>query len=331
MSGGWAGGDVSRPTICVATPIEAEFLARLEAVGDVRHIEPTAPDDELHAALGAARGVIMSPLRTAGVALFDAAPHLRVVAGTGVGYDNFDVALATERGIAICNTPGVLNTAVTDLTMTLIVALARQLFPYEAYARSGRWAERAPRLPLGHDIRGKVLGVVGYGRIGREVTRRMQLIGMRTLWTDVFDTPPDGAPVSEYRPFDDLLRESDFVSLHTDLNATSRALIGARELALMRSDAYLINTSRGPVVDQAALREALEAGSIAGAALDVLEDEPPDPADPLPQLPNAIVLPHIGTATEETRYLMRELAVNNVLAVLAGEMPPAIVNPEVLG
>ena len=249
---------------------------------------------------------------TAGAALFDAAPHLRVVAGTGVGYDNFDVALATERGIAICNTPGVLNTAVTDLTMTLIVALARQLFPFEAYARSGRWAGRAPRLPLGHDIGGKVLGVIGFGRIGREVTRRMQLLGMRTLWTDVFDTPPDGAPASEYRPLDDLLREADFVSLHTDLNASSRALIGARELALMRSDAYLVNTSRGPVVDQAALREALEAGSIAGAALDVLEDEPPDPADPLPQLPNVIVLPHIGTATEETRYLMRELAVNNV-------------------
>ena len=130
-----------------------------------------------------------------------------------------------------------LNTAVTDLTMTLIVALARQLFPYEAYARSGRWAERAPRLPLGHDIHGKVLGVIGYGRIGREVTRRMQLLGMRTLWTDVFDTPPDGAPESEYRPFDDLLRESDFVSLHTDLNETSRALIGARELALMHNGA----------------------------------------------------------------------------------------------
>ena len=322
---------LSRPTICVATPIEAEFLARLEAVGDVRQLEASVTDPELFEALADAHGVIMSPLRTAGVALFDAAPHLRVVAGTGVGYDNFDVALATERGIAICNTPGVLNTAVTDLTMTLIVALARQLFPFEAYARSGRWAERAPRLPLGHDIGGKVLGVIGYGRIGREVTRRMQLLGMRTLWTDVFDTAPDGAPDSEYRPLDDLLREADFVSLHTDLNETSQALIGTRELALMRSDAYLINTSRGPVVDQAALREALEAGSIAGAALDVLEDEPPDPADPLPQLPNVIVLPHIGTATEETRYLMRELAVNNVLAVLAGEMPPAIVNPEVLG
>ena len=321
---------MSRPVICVATPVEAEFLARLEAVGDVRRVEPTVSDEELHAALGGAHGVIMSPLRVAGAALFDAAPDLRVVAGTGVGYDNFDVALASERGIAICNTPGVLNEAVTDLTMTLIVALARQLFPYEDYARSGRWAGRAPRLPLGHDIRGKVLGVVGFGRIGREVTRRMQSLGMRTLWTDVFDKLPDGSPESEYRPLDDLLRESDFVSLHTDLNPSSHGLIGKRELALMRRDAYLLNTSRGPVVDQSALREALEAGSIAGAALDVLEDEPPDPADPLPSMPNVIVTPHIGTATEETRYLMRELAVNNVVAVLAGEMPPAIVNPEVI-
>ncbi|MDE2696599.1 MAG: D-glycerate dehydrogenase [Chloroflexota bacterium] len=321
---------MSRPVICVATPIEVEFLARLEALGDVRRVEPTVSDDELHEALADAHGVIMSPLRVAGAALFDAAPHLRVVAGTGVGYDNFDIPLATERGIAICNTPGVLNMAVTDLTMTLIVALARQLFAYEDYARSGRWAGRAPRLPLGHDIGGKVLGVVGFGRIGREVTRRMQSLGMRTLWTDVFDELPEGAPDSEYRPLDDLLRESDFVSLHTDLNPTSHGLIGARELALMRSDAYLVNTSRGPVVDQSALREALEAGSIAGAALDVLEDEPPDPADPIPQLPNVIVLPHIGTATEETRYLMRELAANNVIAVLTGETPPAIVNPEVL-
>lgn len=321
---------MSRPTICVATPLEPGLLPRLHAIGEVRHVDPGASEAELHAALADAVAVIMSPTRAAGAALFDAAPHLRVVAGTGVGYDNFDVPLATERGVAICNTPGVLNTAVTDLTMTFIVALARQLFPYEAYARGGRWAGRAPRLPLAHDIRGKTLGVVGFGRIGREVTRRMQSLGMRTLWADVFDTLPEGAPESEYRPLDDLLRESDYVTLHTDLNATSRGLIGARELALMRSDAYLVNTSRGPVVDQAALLEAIEAGSIAGAALDVLEDEPPDPADPLPTLPNVIVTPHIGTATEETRYLMRELAVNNVLAVLTGETPPAIVNPEVL-
>ena len=321
---------MSRPVICVAAPVEAEFLARLEAVGDVRRVDPAATDAELHAALADASGVIMSPLREAGAALFDAAPNLKVVAGTGVGYDHFDVTLATERGIAICNTPDVLNTAVTDLTMTLIVALARQLFPFERHARGGDWAGRAPRLPLGHDIAGKTLGVVGFGRIGRDVTRRMRSLGMHTLWTDVFDTLPDGAPESEYRPLDDLLRESDFVTLHTDLNSTSRGLIGARELSLMRPDAYLVNTSRGPVVDQPALREALESGAIAGAALDVLDSEPPDPADPIVSLPNVIVTPHIGTATEETRRAMRELAVSNVVAVLTGEAPPAIVNPEAL-
>ena len=154
---------------------------------------------------------------------------------------------------------------------------------------------------------------------------------MRTLWTDVFDTLPDGAPHSEYRPLDDLLRESDFVSLHTDLNPTSRGLIGARELALMRPGAYLVNTARGPVVDQDALRDALTSGTIAGAALDVLQEEPPPATEPLVTFPNVIVTPHIGTATEETRRAMRELAVSNVVAVLTGEAPPAIVNPEVLG
>lgn len=322
---------MDRPTICVAVQMEPELVARLEAIGEVRRVEPTAPAEELIEAVGDADAVVMSPRRSADAAFLDAAPRLRVVAGTGVGYDNFDVALATERGVAICNTPAVLNMAVADLTMAMIVALARRLFANEAYVRSGGWGRRRQAPPLGHDIAGKQLGVVGFGRIGREVTRRMQLLGMRTIWTDVFDQPPPDAPQSEYRPLDDLLRESDFVSVHTDLNESSRHLIGERELRLMRPDAYLVNTSRGGAVDQVALRAALEAGSIAGAALDVLEAEPPDPDDPLVRLPNVVVFPHIGTATEETRFTMRELAVTNVLAVLAGETPPAIVNPEVLG
>jgi lactate dehydrogenase-like 2-hydroxyacid dehydrogenase len=322
---------MDRPTICVAVPIEPELLARLEAAGEVRRVEPARAATELIDAVHDAHGVMLSPRVRVDAAFLDAAPRLRVVAGTGVGYDNFDVALATERGVAICNTPGVLNTAVTDLTMALIVALARRLFPFEAHARSGAWARGEPPPPFGHDIAGKVLGVVGFGRIGREVTRRMQMLGMRVVWHDVFDTAPPGAPDAEYRPLDDLLREAGFVSVHTDLNANSHHLIGERELALMGGDAYLINTARGPAVDQLALRAALAAGVIAGAALDVLEREPPEPDDPIVRLPNVIVFPHIGTATEETRLAMRELAVTNLLAVLAGETPPAIVNPEVLG
>jgi phosphoglycerate dehydrogenase-like enzyme len=215
--------------------------------------------------------------------------------------------------------------------MSLIFALALKLFENESYVRNGGWARRDPLPSLGMDIQGKTLGVIGFGRIGQEVTRRMQALGMRTLWYDIFDQPHPSAPKSEYRPLDALLAESDFVSLHTNLDASSRHLIGTAQLALMKPTAFLINTARGPLVDQPALTHALKTGQIAGAALDVLEREPPDPDDPIVQLPNVICFPHIGTATVETRRAMRELAVRNLLAVLAGERPPAPVNPEVLG
>lgn len=321
---------MDRPTICVAVTMEPELLARLEAAGEVRHVDPARAATELITAVGDAHGIVMSPMIPVGAAFLDAAPSLRVIAGNGVGHDNFDVALATERGVAICNTPGVLNTAVVDLTMAAIVGLARRMFTHAAFVRSGAWGRGEPRPPLGHDIAGKTLGVIGFGRIGQALTQRMQLLGMRTIWHDVFEVAPNGSPQSEYRSLDDLLREAHFVSVHTDLNAGSRHLIGERELGLMRDDAYLLNTARGAAVDQSALRSALEAGAIAGAALDVLEDEPPDPDEPLVRLPNVVVFPHIASATEETRAAMRELAVSNLLAVLAGETPPAIVNPEVL-
>jgi phosphoglycerate dehydrogenase-like enzyme len=158
----------------------------------------------------------------------------------------------------------------------------------------------------------------------------MQALGMKTLWYDIFDTPHPAAPKSERRSLDDLLAESDFVTLHTNLDANSRHLIGAAELAKMKPTAYLINTARGGLVDQVALATALQDGVIAGAGLDVLEAEPPAVDDPIYTLPNVICFPHIGTATEETRRLMRDLAVENLLAALAGKMPPAPVNPEVL-
>jgi glyoxylate reductase len=180
------------------------------------------------------------------------------------------------------------------------------------------------------DIQGRTLGVIGFGRIGQEVTRRMQALGMKALWYDIFDTPHPSAPASQYRPLFDLLAEADFVSLHTNLDESTRHLIGAAELERMKPTAFLINTARGPLVDQAALTHVLQTGRIAGAALDVLEKEPPSEEDPIFRLPNVICFPHIGTATAETRRAMRELAVENLLAVLTGKRPPAPVNPEVL-
>jgi glyoxylate reductase len=320
----------AKPKVCVLLPLEPELESRIESACTV--IRPRGfSRDELHAALADADGVILFNAQRVDAEFLDAAPRLRVVSGFGVGYDNFDIAEATKRGVVVCNTPEVLNAAVANLAFGMILALSRRLFENEAHSRSGGWARREPPPPLGSDLAGKRLGVVGFGRIGKEVTRRGLAFGMIPLFNDVFQEPPPGSPESRYRPLDDLLRESDIVTLHPDLNPTSYHLIGTRELALMKPTACLINTSRGPVVDQPALADALREGTIAGAALDVQEREPPDADEPIVALPNALTFPHIGTATAETRLAMRELTVRNLLAALAGERPPACVNPEVLG
>ncbi len=320
----------ARPKVCVAMPLEDSLNEDVDAACQATRLEPMIPRDELLAALADVEGVLLGNMTPVDVELFDAAPGLRVVAGVGVGYDNFDVAEATKRGVAICNTPDVLTLAVTELVMGLILSLSRRLLENETYSRSGAWAGSQPRPALGFDLRGKTLGVVGFGRIGKEVTRRAQAFGMRTVFNDVFTEPPPDAPESTYRPLADLLRESDIVSMHTDLNPTSYHLIGERELGLMKPSAYLVNTSRGPVIDQKSLVGALQSGTIAGAALDVLESEPPGADEMIVTLPNVLTFPHIGTSTAETRFAMRELAVRNLLAVLRGETPPACLNPEVL-
>ena len=307
--------------------LEDQFREQLAAAGEVVSLA-SATHEQLLQGLADAHAFL--GFHAVNEAFLDAAPRLRVVATPSVGYDGIDVAAATARGVAVCNTPGVLTGAVADLTVVMIIALARRLGEYAQFARSGAWArgERPPA--LAHDIAGKTLGVVGFGRIGREVARRMQVMGMQPIWYDVFDRLPPGAPQVPYRPLGELLAASDFVTIHMDLNDSSRRLIGARELGLMRPDAYLINTARGGVVDQTALTSALRQGLLAGAGLDVLEQEPPDPAEPILRLPNVIAFPHMATATHETRKAMRGLAVDNVVAVLAGRQPPAIVNPEAL-
>ncbi len=293
-------------------------------------LDPRAPADAVAAALRDAEGVLLSNQQRVDEALLARAPRLRVVAGVGVGYDRFDLAAATRRRVAVCNTPDVLTESVVNLTLGLLLALSRGLLANERYAREG-WARREAPPGLGFELAGKVLGIVGYGRIGRGVARRAQPFGLRLLWSDVFDRLPADAPPAEFRSLDALLAEADIVSLHVDLNPTSHHLIGAKQLARMKRSAWLVNTSRGPVVDQPALARALREGAIAGAALDVLEEEPPRADDPLLGLANVLVLPHIGTATHETRYAMRELAVRNLLAGISGERPPSCVNAEGLG
>lgn len=320
----------AKPKVNVIVPIEADLQAQVEAACDVRYIDWTVSRADLLAAMGDVEGVLLTPRVRANAEFFDVAPNLRVLSTTSVGYDAFDIDEATKHGVVVCHTPGVLTNAVASLTTALILNLALKLRENEAYVRDGNWAQNATRPGLGIDIQGKTLGVIGFGRIGQTVTRFMQGLGMKTIWYDVFDTPHPSAPKSEYRSLDALLAESDFVTLHTNLDASSRHLIGAAELAKMKPTAFLINTARGGLVDQVALTEALRNGTIAGAGLDVLEAEPPAADDPIYTLPNVLCYPHIGSATHETRRAMRELAVQNLLAVLAGQRPPAPVNPEVL-
>lgn len=318
------------PKIIQAVPVEDELHEILAAAGDVTIVPPGTDRADLLAAAAGADGILLNPLIRVDEALLAAAPNLKVVATTSVGYDAFDVDLLTARGVALCNTPGVLNDAVADLTTAFMLILSRGLMGFEAYNRSGAWGRRERQPALAHDPQGKTFGVIGFGRIGREVARRMNAFGMNVIWYDIFNDAPADAPPAERRELDDLLRQADFVSVHTDLNDSSRHVVGERELSLMKPNAYLINTSRGGTVDQRALQRALEAGQIAGAGLDVLEQEPPDADEPIVNLPNIVSFPHIGTATEETRYAMRKLACQNVAAVVGGQTPPAIVNPSVL-
>ncbi len=317
-----------RPTAIIAIDLPAGLLEDLR-----RSITPivTGPDPAaIRAALPRAEGIVCSALFPLPAETLALAPNLRVIANFGVGYNNVDLAEATRRGIAVCNTPGVLSGAVADLTLALLLAISRRLFDNAAYARGGAWSRGEPPPPLGVDLAGKTLGIVGFGRIGQAVALRARAFGMAIVYADRVPGPVEGFEDCRQLPLEELLPVADFVSLHVNLDPSTHHLIGERQFAAMNPAAWLINTSRGAVVDQQALRHALAAGTIAGAALDVLDPEPPAPGDPLLQLPNVIVLPHIGSATVETRAAMRDLALRNLVAVLTGRTPPACVNPEVL-
>lgn len=321
---------MERPLVYLALRIPDAAAARIEAECRVRRHEGAGLPSkaELLSALGDVDGVLTSTRAAFDAEVLATAPRLRVVSNFGVGYDNVDLDAANRCGILVCNTPAVLTNAVADLTMGLIISLARRLPESERLVREGEWG-RGSAL-LGSDLAGKTLGIIGLGRIGCAVARRAQAFGMSVVFHDQFREPPADASFCRYRALDDLLREAGFISLHLNLTPETQHRIGARELALMKSTAYLVNTSRGGVIDQPALVEALTAGRIAGAALDVLEREPPQPDDPLLRLPNVVLLPHIGSATRETRQAMLDLAIDNLLAALRGERPQYVVNPEAL-
>jgi glyoxylate reductase len=262
--------------------------------------------------------------------LLKAAPKLRIAANVAVGFDNIDVAACTKRGVAATNTPGVLDETTADFAWTLMMAVARRLGEAEALARSGNWKNWDLDQLVGTDVWGKTLGIVGFGRIGRAVARRASGFRMRVIYTDAVRTPEEVERElkAEFREMDALLAESDFVSLHVPLLPDTRGLFNAPKFHRMKPTAFLINTSRGPVVDEAALVAALEDGEIAGAGLDVYENEPL--IHPGLKRSNVVLAPHVASASLETRTKMACIAAENVVTLFAGKGPPNILNPEVL-
>jgi glyoxylate reductase len=262
-------------------------------------------------------------------ALMEAAgPQLKVISNLAVGYDNIDVAAAHERGIKVGNTPGVLTDATADLAWALLMASARRLAEGTEYIRAGEWKTWEPMTLLGADITGATLGILGYGRIGQAMARRAHGFDMRILAYSPSlkegDSPQPGVTAAS---IETVLRESDFVSVHTPLNNDTRHLINAETLRLMKATAILINTSRGPVVDQAALYDALTSGTIAAAALDVTDPEPLPADHPLMSLANALIVPHVGSATIATRDKMATMAADNLIAGVNGQPLPNEVRP----
>ncbi|MBE3583356.1 MAG: D-glycerate dehydrogenase [Limnochordaceae bacterium] len=257
-------------------------------------------------------------------------PTLKVVSNYAVGFNNIDVAAATELGIAVTNTPGVLTETTADLAWALLLAVARRVVEGDHFQRAGRFKGWEPQLLLGLDVFGKTLGIVGMGRIGQAVVRRAHGFSMRVLYFSHHRLETDEEKILgvTYAPLPQLLAESDFVSVHVPLTPETHHLIGERELRSMKKTAILVNTARGPVIDETALVRALQEGWIAGAGLDVYENEPLM-APGLAEQSSAVLLPHLGSASRETREKMATMAVDDLLALLRGERPAHLVNPEV--
>lgn len=326
----------SRPRVLVTRVIPEEGLVpiRQACEVDLWTDELPPPRAELLRRVAGVDGVLTLLTDRVDDEFLDAAgPQLKVVSNLAVGFDNIDVAACTRRGVPAGNTPGVLTETTADLAFALLMAAARRIPEGVDYVREGRWKTWGPMLLMGVDVHGATLGIVGFGRIGREVARRGRGFGMRILYHDVHPaSAEDEAELGATRvELDELLREADFVSLHVNLTDETHHLIDADALRAMKPTAVLVNTSRGPVVDPAALEVALRANQIFAAGLDVTEPEPLPADHPLVGLPNCIVLPHIASASQVTRGKMAAIAAANLLAGLREERLPAPINPEVYG
>ena len=311
-----AGTDLLRERFEVKV-VEAEGMPPAELERLVRDFDPDG-----------IVGMVNVPITDA---TMQAAPHLRCIANYAVGYNNIDLTAASRRAVLVTNTPGVLTDATADLAFALVLAVARRVVEADRFLRDGRFRGWKADLLLGSDVHGRTLGIIGFGRIGQAMARRARGFDMTVLYTDARRADPavEAELGASFLPLDDLLRRADFVTIHADLNAQTRHLIGERELRLMGPEHYLVNAARGPIVDEKALVRALKEGWIKGAGLDVYENEPrlePGLAD----CPNAVLLPHLGSATVTARNAMATTAARNMIEALEGKVPLNLVNPDVL-
>ena len=307
-------------------------LATLEHLFEITQLSKAmsldAPDNRHY--LAQAHGIIGSGLAIT-PELLDAAPNLEVISTISVGYDNIPVDELTRRGIMLCNTPDVLTETTADTGFTLIMATARRVVELAEWVKADQWQASVGPALYGSDVHGKTLGMVGFGRIGQAVAKRGALgFGMKVLYSNASPKPAIEQQLgATRRELDELLAESDFVCVTVPLTAETERLIGAQQFALMKRSAIFINIARGKVVDESALINALENGVIKAAGLDVFEQEPLSASSPLPHMPNVVALPHIGSATHETREAMAQRAVDNIRLALQGEPPISLVNEEV--
>jgi len=313
--------------------LSPELMQRLQAQADITLIKKldAAGMDQLRAALPRAQGILGASLKL-DAQLLDLAPNLEAVASVSVGVDNYDIDYMTERKIQLTNTPDVLTETTADTGFALVLASARRVVELANMVRNGQWVKNVGPEHFGTDVHGKTLGIIGMGRIGEALAQRGHFgFGMPVIYHSNSPKPAVEARFNaQYRSLDELLQEADFICLTLPLTAQTEGLIGAEQFALMRRESIFINISRGKVVDEAALINALQQGQIRAAGLDVFEREPLELTSPLLKLDNVVATPHIGSATFETREAMARCAVENLLAALAGERPANLVNPQAL-
>lgn len=319
-----------KPRVYITRRIPEEALKIIAGRCDYRmwdSEDERVPRDVLESEVGQVDGLYTLLTERVDPDLLNRAPGLKVVANMAVGYDNVDVEECSRRGVVVTNTPGVLTETTADLAFALMMAAARRVPEAERFLRGGKWKTWSPMLLTGVDVFGATLGLIGLGRIGQAVAKRAKGFSMPVLYSGRSRRPDlEDALGVEWRGLDDLLRESDFVSIHVPLTETTRGMIGSREIALMKPTAVLVNTSRGPVVREPDLYEALREKRIFAAGLDVFETEPLPSDSPLLGLPNVVLLPHVGSASVATRTKMAVMAARNLVQVLFGQRPDNPVN-----